>query len=51
MPFYKETGHRYRFDFILYDIDGEINRFIEFDGRQHFTGPDTNFWSRTTETL
>lgn len=40
-----------RFDFILYNPDGSINRFIEFDGRQHFYGPDTNFWSRTTDTL
>ena len=40
-----------RFDFILYNPDGSINRFIEFDGRQHFYGPDTNFWSRTVDTL
>ena len=33
IPFYKDTGHRYRFDFILYTAHGEIDRFIEFDGR------------------
>ena len=32
---YKETGRRLRFDFIIYNNDGTLNRFIEFDGQQH----------------
>lgn len=28
-----------------------MERLIEFDGRQHFTGPDTTHWGRTTDTL
>ena len=51
IPFYKDTGFKYRFDFILYNKNGDIDRFIEFDGRQHFYGPDTQFWSRIPETL
>lgn len=51
IPFYQDTGCRYRFDFIIYKEDGKVERFIEFDGRQHFTGPDTAFWSRTNDTL
>lgn len=50
-PLFKETGKRLRFDFIIYKDNGDIDRFIEFDGRQHFQGPDTNYWSRTPETL
>ena len=38
-------GSRRRIE-ILYDIDGEINRFIEFDGRQHFSGPEAS-WKKT----
>lgn len=29
----KETGRRLRFDFIIYNSNGSINRFVEFDGR------------------
>lgn len=36
----QETGRRLRFDFIVYTNDGQIDRFIEFDGRQHVTGPE-----------
>lgn len=28
----QETGRRLRFDFIIYNMDGTINRFVEFDG-------------------
>lgn len=49
--FLQETGHRYRFDFILYNDDGTVSSIIEFDGRQHFYGPDTTYWSRTTDSL
>lgn len=47
----KETGRRLRFDFILYNNDNSINRIIEFDGRQHKYGPDTNYWEHSTDTL
>ena len=39
---YKETGRRLRFDFIL--LDENLNkpiRMIEFDGRQHISGPES----------
>lgn len=49
--FVKETGRQLRFDFIIYNDKGEISRIIEFDGRQHFYGPDTEYWSRTKDTL
>ena len=45
------SGRTLRFDFIIYNSDGSINRFIEFDGEQHFYGPDTNYWGHTTDTL
>lgn len=38
---YNETGHRLRFDFIIFDTEFEHPvRFIEFDGRQHTKGPE-----------
>lgn len=46
----KECGKKLRFDFILYK-EGQINRIIEFDGRQHIYGPDTNYWGHSTDTL
>lgn len=49
--FLKETGLRYRFDFIIYNDDGSIKCLIEYDGRQHYYGPDTNYWGHTTDTL
>lgn len=47
----KISGHRYRFDFVIYNNDNTIKRIIEYDGRQHVFGPDTNYWSRASETL
>ena len=47
----KETGRQLRFDFIIYNEDMSINRFVEYDGRQHKYGPDTNFWGHSTDTL
>lgn len=49
---FQESGRKLRFDFIIYDenFDKPI-RFIEYDGRQHFTGPDTNFWGHSKDTL
>ena len=46
-----ETGRRLRFDFVIYNNSGQILRIIEFDGRQHFQGPDTNYWGHSTDTL
>ena len=43
-------GRTLRFDFIIFNQDN-IKCFIECDGRQHYSGPDTNFWSRTKDTL
>lgn len=47
----QETGKKLRFDFILYNSNGDIIRIIEFDGRQHVYGPDTKYWGHTTDTL
>ena len=46
----KQTGRRLRFDFIIYNSNGSINRFIEFDGNQHKKGMDGGVWSHI-ETL
>lgn len=50
-PLEKETGRKLRFDFIIYNKDKTINRIIEFDGRQHYTGPDNSIWSHNKDTL
>ena len=47
----KETNKKLRFDFAIYNLDGSINRYIEFDGRQHFYGPDTNYWGHSKDNL
>lgn len=41
----EQTKRRLRFDFIIYNDDGSINRFIEFDGNQHKTGMWGGSWS------
>lgn len=46
----QECGRKLRFDFIIYK-DNKISRIIEFDGRQHIKGPDTNYWGHSTDTL
>lgn len=46
-----ESKRRLRFDFVIYDENNNIKRIIEFDGRQHFTGPDTNYWGHSTDSL
>lgn len=46
----QETNRRLRFDFIIYNKDGSLNRFIEFDGNQHKTGMWGGSWSNL-ETL
>ena len=50
-PLVEDIGHYYRFDFIVYDKNNQIKCFIEFDGRQHYYGPDTNFWGHSTDSL
>jgi len=46
----QETKRKLRFDFIIYNEDGTINRFIEFDGNQHQTGFFGGSW-HNIETL
>lgn len=48
--FLQETKRKCRFDFIIYNEDGSINRLVEFDGNQHKTGMWGGNWSNT-ETL
>lgn len=40
-----------RFDFAIFTKNNLFYCLIEFDGRQHFTGPDTNYWGHSTDTL
>lgn len=53
IPLLRETGRRLRFDFIVYKdcTYQEPLIFIEFDGRQHTYGPDTENWGRSNDTL
>lgn len=52
LPQFKlEYNKVYRYDFIIYDDDNNIKRIIEFDGRQHTKGPDTDYWSHSKDTL
>lgn len=51
IPLYQATNKKLRFDFIIYNTDGTINRFVEFDGRQHIDGPDPGIWRHNTQTL
>ena len=44
-----ETGRRLRFDFVIYNDDGSINRFIEFDGNQHNSGWNGGVWGSNEE--
>lgn len=41
----QELGKNLRFDFIIYNADNTINRFIEFDGKQHESGMSGGSWS------
>ena len=47
----QETKRALRFDFVIYNEDGAINRIVEFDGRQHTQGPDTEYWGHSSDTL
>lgn len=46
----QKTGRKLRFDFIIYNKDGSLNRFVEFDGNQHISGMWGGNWSNL-ETL
>lgn len=35
-----ERGNPLRFDFAIFDNDNNLIQLIEFDGRQHYTGPE-----------
>lgn len=41
-----ERGNKLRFDFGILDEHNNLIKLIEFDGRQHFTGPEGN-WTHT----
>ena len=41
----EKTGQRLRFDFIIYNEDNTINRFVEFDGAQHESEWAGGTWS------
>lgn len=43
----KDSGYRLRFDFIIYDNYGNIDRCVEFDGEQHKKGFQGGYWSKT----
>lgn len=42
-----QTGRNLRFDFIIYNENGDLNRFVEFDGNQHKYGMRYGNWSKT----
>lgn len=43
--FVGERGNKYRFDFAIFDNNNNLYELIEFDGRQHYFGPDGT-WSQ-----
>lgn len=47
----QEENRKLRFDFVIYTPEASIDRIIEFDGRQHKYGPDTEYWGHSNETL
>ena len=38
------NGGLLRFDFVIFNIENKISYLIEFDGRQHEKGYDTEYW-------
>lgn len=46
-----KTNHLLRFDFAIFDKNNQLQYLIEFDGRQHYFGPDTKTWSRSKDNL
>lgn len=41
------TGYHYRYDFAIFK-DNTLNFLIEFDGRQHYTGPEAGWTDRSS---
>ena len=52
-PLVEQFGRKLRFDFIIFNDKSYTTpvRFVEFDGRQHKYGPDTEHWGKTTDNL
>ena len=46
MDLKSENNVPYRFDFAVFSFDNKLDYLIEFDGRQHYTGPDAT-WKRS----
>ena len=47
-----DGGQPLRFDFAVLDKTNNLSFLIEFDGRQHFTGPEGNWtYSKTLEEI
>ena len=44
--FIGERGNKYKFDFAIFTKNNELYELIEFDGRQHYFGPDAT-WSQS----
>lgn len=44
--FKTEKGYVYRFDFAVFNKNNQLDYLIEFDGRQHFEGPDAK-WTQS----
>jgi len=42
-----KTGRRLRFDFCIFNSSEEIDFLVEFDGRQHISGPEAK-WSNSS---
>lgn len=42
-----KTNRQLRFDFAIFNDDQELQYLIEFDGRQHFSGPEAK-WSHSS---
>ena len=42
-----ETNRKLRFDFAVFE-NGQLAYLIEFDGRQHYTGPEAK-WSHSVD--
>lgn len=40
------TNRNLRFDFAIFDAQNHLQYLIEFDGRQHFTGPESDWTHR-----
>ena len=41
----RDFGRKLRFDFAIFNEDGSLSHYIEFQGKQHFEGFDTEYFS------